>query len=96
MIGAAASRDVVRLVDFLRRNGHPHRVLDPAVDPAAADVVARLSPVSSELPLVIRFSRPILRPRLDDHQLSQSIRRRRRQLSQRLPALLEAHCDQCL
>lgn len=61
VIGAAASRDVVRLVDFLRRNGHPHRVLDPAVDPAAADVVARLSPVSSELPLVICPNGDILR-----------------------------------
>lgn len=49
VIGAAASRDVVRLEDFLRRNGHPHRLLDPAVDPAAAEVVARLAPAPSGL-----------------------------------------------
>jgi thioredoxin reductase (NADPH) len=61
VIGAVASRDVVRLVNFLRRNGHPHRLLDPAVDPAAAEVVARLSPASSELPLVICPSGDILR-----------------------------------
>lgn len=61
VIGAVASRDVVRLVNFLRRNGHPHRLLDPAVDPAAAEVVARLSPASSELPLVICPNGDILR-----------------------------------
>src|SRR5712692_1256011 len=61
LIGAAASRDVVRLENFLRRNGHPHRLLDPAVDPAAADIVARLSPAPSELPLVICPSADILR-----------------------------------
>src|SRR5262249_54063683 len=44
VIGTPVSRDVARLEDFLRRNGHPHRLLDPAVDSAAADVVARLSP----------------------------------------------------
>ncbi len=61
LIGAAASRDVVRLENFLRRNGHPQRLLDPAVDPAAADIVARLSPAPSELPLVICPSGDILR-----------------------------------
>src|ERR1700687_6181489 len=61
VIGGVASRDVVRLEEFLRRNGHPHRLLDPAVDPVAADVVARLSPASSELPLVICPSGDILR-----------------------------------
>jgi thioredoxin reductase (NADPH) len=61
LIGAAASRDVVRLEDFLRRNGHPQRLLDPAVEPAAADVVARLAPAPPELPLVICPSGDILR-----------------------------------
>jgi thioredoxin reductase (NADPH) len=61
VIGGTASRDVVRLEDFLRRNGQPHRLLDPAVDRAAADVVARLSPASSELPLVVCPSGDILR-----------------------------------
>lgn len=61
LIGAAASRDVVRLENFLRRNGQPHRFLDPAIDPRAADVVARLAPASPELPLVICPSGAILR-----------------------------------
>jgi thioredoxin reductase (NADPH) len=61
LIGAAGSRDVIRLDDFLHRNGHPRGLLDPAADPAAADVVARLSPAPSELPLVICPSGEILR-----------------------------------
>lgn len=61
LIGGAASRDVVRLENFLRRNGHPHRVLDPAFDAAAAEVVARLSPAPSELPLVIGPNGDVLR-----------------------------------
>ncbi|APR74785.1 Thioredoxin reductase [Minicystis rosea] len=61
VIGAAASRDVVRLENFLRRNGQPHRFLDPAVDSRAAGVVMHLSPASSELPLVICPSGSVLR-----------------------------------
>jgi thioredoxin reductase (NADPH) len=61
LIGPAASRDVIRLENFLRRNGQPHRFLDPAVDPRAAEVVAHLSPASSELPLVICPSGAVLR-----------------------------------
>src|SRR5262249_42205523 len=61
MIGPAASRDMVRLENFLRRNGHPHRMLDPAVDSGAADVVAKISPGPSELPLVICPNGDVLR-----------------------------------
>ena len=61
IIGAAATRDVVRLENFLRRNGHPYRLLDPGVDHAAADVVAGLSVAPSELPVVICPSGALLR-----------------------------------
>src|SRR5262245_10659037 len=61
VIGAAASPNVVRLENFLRRNGHPHRILDPGVDPVASDVIARLSPAPSELPLVICPSGEVMR-----------------------------------
>lgn len=61
VIGPAAARDVVRLENFLRRYGLPHRLLDPAVDPAASEVVARLAPGSAELPLVICPSGEVLR-----------------------------------
>ncbi len=61
LIGAAASRDAARLENFLRRNGHPYRLIDPSSDPAAGEVVARLSPAPSELPLVICPNGDILR-----------------------------------
>jgi thioredoxin reductase (NADPH) len=61
VIGAVGSREVNRLEDFLRRNGQPHRLLDPAVDGAAAEVIARLSPAREELPLVVCPSGEILK-----------------------------------
>ncbi|NUP05647.1 MAG: FAD-dependent oxidoreductase [Polyangiaceae bacterium] len=61
VIGTPASPDVERLETFLRRNGHPHRVLDPAADPIALDVVGRLAPHPSELPLVICLDGEVLR-----------------------------------
>lgn len=61
VIGAAESVGVARLEDFLRRNGQPHRLLDPAADPAAAAVIKHLSPLSSELPLVVCPNGEILR-----------------------------------
>jgi thioredoxin reductase (NADPH) len=61
VVGGVASRDVVRLENFLRRNGHPHRLLDPAVDRAATDVIARFAPSPAELPLVICPSGEVLK-----------------------------------
>ena len=39
LVGSPASHDVVRLQTFLRRNGQPHHVLDPEVDPEACELV---------------------------------------------------------
>lgn len=61
VIGAATSRDVVRIENFLRRNGHPFRLLDPSADRAAAGVLAQHSPEAAELPLVIVPSGQVLR-----------------------------------
>lgn len=61
LIGAAAAREVVRIENFLHRNGHPYRLLDPTVDPAASDVVAHVAPASGDLPLVICPNGDILR-----------------------------------
>jgi thioredoxin reductase (NADPH) len=72
VIGAADSPGVVRLEEFLRRNGQPHRLLDPAVDPAAAEVMTRLSPTASELPLVVCQSGEILR-NPSDAQLARAV-----------------------
>ena len=41
LIGSPASHDVVRLQNFLRRNGQPHHVLDPEIDPEACDAGRR-------------------------------------------------------
>ena len=40
--GAAGSADVVRLQNFLARNGYPNHVLDPATDPAGKDAHRQL------------------------------------------------------
>jgi thioredoxin reductase (NADPH) len=61
VIGNATSRDVVRIENFLRRNGHPFRLLDPSADKAAAGVLAQKSPEASELPLVIVPTGQVLR-----------------------------------
>jgi thioredoxin reductase (NADPH) len=61
LIGKAASRDVIRLEDFLRRNGQPYRLLDPDVDAAAAEIVERLSPAATALPLVVCPNGEVLR-----------------------------------
>ncbi|RYH67870.1 MAG: cyclic nucleotide-binding domain-containing protein [Alcaligenaceae bacterium] len=61
LIGLSNSRDVIRLQGFLTRNGHPHNLLDPAVDKDAADLVARYLPSSDDLPLVVVPDGSVLR-----------------------------------
>jgi thioredoxin reductase (NADPH) len=53
LLGSAASADIVRLREFLRRNSQPHHLLDPASDTAAAAVIARFASTGAALPLVI-------------------------------------------
>ena len=53
LIGSPASHDVVRLQTFLRRNGQPHHILEPEVDPEACELVLKYGPADAELPLVI-------------------------------------------
>lgn len=61
LIGLANSRDVIRLQGFLTRNGHPHHLLDPALDKDASDLVARYLPSSDDLPLVVVPDGSVLR-----------------------------------
>jgi thioredoxin reductase (NADPH) len=61
LIGSPTSSDVIRLENFLRRNGHPHHLLDPATDPEAAELIARYAPGDAELPLVINPDGAVLR-----------------------------------
>src|SRR5690606_14089085 len=53
LIGSPNTADMIRLQNFLRRNGHPHHLLDPAVDQEAEAIVARYCPASGDLPLVV-------------------------------------------
>jgi thioredoxin reductase (NADPH) len=53
LIGPPDSAGMIALRGFLRRNGQPHHVLDPAADPAAEAIVARYCPASNDLPLVV-------------------------------------------
>jgi len=53
IIGGATAPDVLRLQNFLSRNGHPHHYLDPDVDCYACDLVTQYAPSPRELPLVV-------------------------------------------
>ncbi|MDE2366027.1 MAG: FAD-dependent oxidoreductase [Betaproteobacteria bacterium] len=53
LIGSPGGADMIRLQGFLSRNGHPHLVLDPALDSVAEDVMKLHQPRPNELPLVV-------------------------------------------
>jgi thioredoxin reductase (NADPH) len=52
IVGDPASPDVVRLRNFLTRNGYPYTVFDPAIDDDAKACVVTAAATASELPLV--------------------------------------------
>jgi thioredoxin reductase (NADPH) len=53
LIGSPDTSDVIRLQGFLTRNGVPHDLLDPSLDPHAAHLVAQRAEEPSSLPLVV-------------------------------------------
>jgi len=53
VIGDEGNADVLRLVNFLRRNGHPYQHLDPALDSCAQTLVDRFEVTADELPIVL-------------------------------------------
>ena len=53
LIGPSGSADMLRLENFLTRNGHPHRSLDAGTDTCAQTLVARFSVADGELPIVL-------------------------------------------
>ncbi len=53
IVGGGENPDVRRLEGFLARNGHPRRLLDPAVDADAAALVSRFEVAPGELPIVL-------------------------------------------
>jgi thioredoxin reductase (NADPH) len=53
IVGHETNADVLRLVNFLRRNGHPYRTLDPESDGCAPTLVERFQVTPEELPIVL-------------------------------------------
>ena len=53
IVGHAYNGDVLRLANFLRRNGHPHQQLDPETDDEARTLVDRFHVQEEELPIVL-------------------------------------------
>src|SRR3954454_11770782 len=53
IVGHEANGDVLRLVNFLRRNGHPYRNLDPESDACAQTLVTQFKVAPEELPIVL-------------------------------------------
>ena len=61
LIGPAGSADMLRLENFLRRNGHPHRALDSDTDSCAQTLLKRFTIQPEYLPIVLCPGGEILR-----------------------------------
>jgi thioredoxin reductase (NADPH) len=72
IVGQEADADVLRLVNFLRRNGHPYQHLDPDEDSCARTLVERFNVEFEELPIVLCPSGQLLRNPTED-QLARCI-----------------------
>ncbi|PVX35066.1 cyclic nucleotide-binding domain-containing thioredoxin-disulfide reductase [Janthinobacterium sp. 78] len=53
LVGPRGNGNLFHLQSFLSSNGHPHTVLDPASDAAAAALAERYQPTPQEWPLVV-------------------------------------------
>jgi thioredoxin reductase (NADPH) len=53
IVGPAGDSDVLRLENFLSRNGHPHQRLDPETDAEARALIERFHLDASALPIVL-------------------------------------------
>jgi thioredoxin reductase (NADPH) len=61
ILGRAENGDVLRLEGFLRRNGHPHQLLNPETDAPAKVLIERFHIDSGQLPIVLCPSGQLLR-----------------------------------
>jgi thioredoxin reductase (NADPH) len=61
VVGPEGNADVLRLVNFLRRNGHPYQQLDPTSDSCAQTLVERFEVAAEELPIVLCTDGKLLR-----------------------------------
>jgi thioredoxin reductase (NADPH) len=66
VIGNEADADVLRLTNFLRRNGHPFHQLDPDRDACARTLVERFKVEPEELPIVLCVEGQLLRNPSED------------------------------
>jgi thioredoxin reductase (NADPH) len=53
IIGRAENADVLRLQGFLRRNGHPHQLMNSDTDPEAKALIERFHVDPGQLPIVL-------------------------------------------
>jgi len=53
IVGRADNGDVLRLESFLRRNGHPHHLLNPETDAEAKALIERFHVDPGQLPIVL-------------------------------------------
>jgi thioredoxin reductase (NADPH) len=72
IIGNEADADVLRLVNFLRRNGYPYQRLDPTGDTCAETLVERFQVTTEELPIVLCPGGQLLR-NPTEHQLARCV-----------------------
>jgi thioredoxin reductase (NADPH) len=61
IVGRADDRDVLRLENFLGRNGHPHQRLDPDTDNCGRTLVERFHLTKADLPIVVCVNGDMLR-----------------------------------
>ncbi|MCL6729247.1 FAD-dependent oxidoreductase [Sphingomonas hankyongi] len=66
VVGEDADADVLRLTNFLRRNGHPFEQLDPKEDDCAKALIDRFQVEVEELPIVLCPSGKLLRNPSED------------------------------
>lgn len=66
VIGDEHHPDVLRLTNFLRRNGHPYESLDPATDSCAQTLVERFHVEPEQLPIVLCPGGQLLRNPSED------------------------------
>jgi len=72
IVGHSHQADVLRLQEFLRRNGQPHRVLDSDTDPCAQTLVQRFDVDPYQLPIVLCPNGKVLR-NPGEHELARCL-----------------------
>jgi thioredoxin reductase (NADPH) len=66
IVGNREDSNVLRLADFLHRNGHPHQILDAAKEEAAKVLLERFDGPATDLPLVFCPAGQVLRNPSED------------------------------